>query len=84
VGGDNVTLTTTDGNGNPLDAGILKINAEDTWRAILAYKFAGGEFSRSSIGSGSLKFSNDFIFANDEIGLCWTEIDNNGRVTYVN
>lgn len=84
VGGDNVTLTNLDDNGNPLDSGILKINAEDTWRAILAYKFAGGEFSRSSIGSGSLKFSNDFMFASDEIGLCWTEIDSEGRVTYVN
>lgn len=84
VGGDNVTLTNLDDNGNPLDSGILRINAEDTWRAILAYKFAGGEFSRSSIGSGSLKFSSDFMFASDEIGLCWTEIDSEGRVTYVN
>jgi hypothetical protein len=37
--------------------------------------------SRSSIPS-ALYFSNDFLYSDDELGLVWTEIDANGRITY--
>jgi hypothetical protein len=59
------------------------INAEDTWRNIEAYRFTSNTLSRSSIGSSSLQFSSDFLISNDELGLCWTEIDAQGQVTYV-
>lgn len=79
VGGENVTLST----GQNLLEGTLMINAEDTWRNIEAYKFQSNLLSRSSIGDTTLKFSDDFLFGGDEIGIVWTEIDEGGRVTYV-
>lgn len=79
VGGENVTLST----GQNLLEGTLIINAEDTWRNIEAYKFQSNLLSRSSIGDTTLKFSDDFLFGGDEIGIVWTEIDEDGRVTYV-
>jgi len=59
------------------------INAEDTWRNVEAYRFTSNTLSRSSIGTSSLLFSSDFLITNDELGLCWTEIDAQGQVTYV-
>ena len=79
VGGNNVTLSTSQN----LSEGTLIINAEDTWRNIETYKFQSNLFSRSSIGDTTLKFSDDFLFGGDEIGIVWTEIDDDGRVTYV-
>lgn len=83
VGGENVSLRNTASNGDPLSAGTLVIDAEDTWRAVEAYKFVSNVMSRSSIGVATLKFSNNFIWTDNEIDLCWTEIDEEGRVTYV-
>lgn len=83
VGGENVTLSNTASNGDPLSAGTLMINAEDTWRNVEAYRFTSNTLSRSSIGTSSLLFSSDFLITNDELGLCWTEIDAQGQVTYV-
>lgn len=75
VGGENVTLQAGQ------TSGTLIINAEDTWRDIQAYKFSNNVMSRSSIPS-ALYFSNDFLYSDDELGLVWTEIDANGRITY--
>lgn len=83
VGGDNVELANSDSNGDPLPNGTLLIHAEDTWRNVEAYKFQSNVMSRSSIGNTTLKFSSDFLYSSEEIGLCWTEIDANGRITYV-
>jgi hypothetical protein len=60
------------------------IHAEDTWRDIQAYKFASNLLSRSSIGSAAMKFNDDFLYSNEELSISWTEIDDEGRVTYVN
>ena len=60
------------------------ISAEDTWRNILAYRFTSNLLAQSSIGaSAPLKFSDDFLWCNEELGITWTEIDEDGRVTYV-
>lgn len=83
VGGDNVILTNVDANDDPLPAGTLVIHAEDTWRNVEAYRFQSNILTRSSIGSAILKFGSDFLYTEEEIGLCWTEIDSEGRVTYV-
>ena len=79
VGGDNVSLS----HNENLPEGTLTINAEDTWRNIEAYKFQSNLLSRSSIGDTTLKFSDDFLFGEDEVGIMWTEIDEDGKVTYV-
>jgi len=50
---------------------------------VQAYKFASNTLSRSSIGNGALNFGNDFLFADNEVSIVWTEIDDEGRVTYV-
>ena len=76
VGGENVTLEAGQ------TSGTLIINAEDTWRDIQAYKFNNNVMSRSSISS-ALYFGSDFLYSEDELGLVWTEIDANGRITYV-
>lgn len=83
VAGDNIVLTHQDGSGQDLTDGTLAIHAEDTWRNVEAYKFISNVMSRSSIQDAALKFSDDFLFSSDEVGLCWTEIDENGRVTYI-
>lgn len=83
IGGENVTLSTQDANGQNLPAGHLRINSENTWRAVEAYKFATNTLSRSSIGTAALKFSDDLIWSENELGICWTEIDDEGRITYV-
>jgi len=83
VGGTNVTLSTVADNNDPLPAGTLRIDAEDTWRQVQAYRNASGTFSAASISDSILKFSSDFIWEDDELGIVWTEIDADGRVTYV-
>jgi len=30
-----------------------------------------------------MKFGNDFLWSNEELGIMWTEIDDNGNVAYV-
>ena len=82
IGGENVSITTVDSSNEALPAGTLMINALDTWRNIEAYKFQTA-LSRSSIGTAILKFGNDFIYSDDEVSIMWTEIDEQGRVTYV-
>lgn len=84
VGGTNVSLSNTNALGEPLPDGTLMISAEDTWRNILAYRFTSNLLAQSSIGaSAPLKFSDDFLWSNEELGITWTEIDEDGRVTYV-
>lgn len=83
IGGDNVSLSNVNASNENLPEGTLMINAEDTWRNIEAYKFQSNLLSRSSIGDTTLRFSDDFLFGGDEIGIVWTEIDEDGRVTYV-
>lgn len=83
IGGDNVTLRNTSAGGNALDAGMLVIDAEDTWRAVEAYKYASNVMARASIGVSTLKFSSDFIWEDSELDICWAEIDEEGRITYV-
>ena len=84
VGGNNVSLANSNSLGEPLSDGTLIINAEDTWRNILAYKFTSNLLAQSSIGSSApLTFNDDFLWSNEELGIMWTEIDENGRVTYV-
>lgn len=82
IGGENVSITTVDSSNAALPAGTLMINALDTWRNVEAYKFQT-TLSRSSIGTAILKFGNDFIYSDDEVSIMWTEIDEQGRVTYV-
>lgn len=84
VGGNNVTLTNVDSQNQNLPAGTLMIHAEDTWRDIQAYKFTSNLLSRSSIGSAAMKFNDDFLYSSEELSISWTEIDDEGRVTYVN
>jgi hypothetical protein len=70
--------------GEPLPDGTLMISAEDTWRNILAYRFTSNSLAQFSIGaSAPLKFTDDFLWSNEELGIAWTEIDEDGRVTYV-
>ena len=83
VAGDNITLTHQDSNNTDLPAGTLVIHAEDTWRNIEAYKFVNNSLTRSSIGNNKLKFDDSLLIVGDELGICWTEIDANGTVTYV-
>ena len=78
VGGDNVTLSTTN-----LPAGTLKISAEDTWRNVLAYKVQSNTLTQLSLGSAALNFGSDFLYSNNELGIMWTEIDDQGNVEYV-
>lgn len=84
VGGVNVSLTNKNALNEDLPAGTLMINAEDTWRSIEAYRFQSNSLARASIGTSALYFGDDFIMSNNELGLMWTEIDDQGRVTYVN
>ena len=81
IGGENVSITTVDSSNTALPAGTLMINALDTWRNVEAYNQT--TLSRSSIGTAILKFGNDFIYSDDEVSIMWTEIDEQGRVTYV-
>lgn len=83
VGGENVSLSNLDGQGQSLPDGTLMINAEDTWRNIEVYKFQSNLLTRASIGSSQLNFGDDFLISNNELGITWTEIDEDGRVTYV-
>lgn len=83
VGGSNVSLSKVNALGEDLPDGTLMIHAEDTWRNIEAYKFQSNVLSRSSIGSNQLNFGSDFLMSNNELGISWTEIDEDGRVTYV-
>lgn len=83
VGGANVSLSKIAPNGDDLPAGTIMINAEDTWRNIEAYRFQSNVLNRASIGSQQLNFSSDFIISNNELGITWTEIDENGSITYV-
>lgn len=83
LAGTNVAISNVGANNQNLPAGTLMISAEDTWRNIQAYKFQSNILSRSSIGDGTLNFSNDFIFSDNEIAIMWTEIDENGVITYV-
>ena len=83
VGGTNVSLSTVADNNDPLPAGTLRIDAQDTWRQVQAYRNASGAFSVASISDSILKFGSDFIWEDDELGIVWTEIDADGRVTYV-
>ena len=73
IGGENVSITTVDSSNTALPAGTLMINALDTWRNVEAYNQT--TLSRSSIGTAALKFSNDFIYSDDEVSIMWTEID---------
>lgn len=82
IGGHNVTLSTVTDSNDPLPAGTLRIDAEDTWRDIQAYKFQSNLFAQSSIADLPLKLGQDFIWENNELGIVWTEIDEDGRVTY--
>lgn len=83
IGGTNVSLSNTAINGDSLPAGTLMISAEDTWRDIQVYKFQSNLLSRSSIGTSIFKLDDDFIMVGDEVGISWTEIDDEGRITYV-
>lgn len=83
VGGNNVSISTKNAAGEDLPQGTIKINAEDTWRNILAYKFQSNRLSRSSIEDNSLSFGDDFLWGDSELGIMWTEIDDNGNVQYV-
>lgn len=83
VGGTNVSLSKLNALGEDLPDGTLMINAEDTWRNIEAYKFQSNVLARASIGSSQLNFGSDFLMSNNELGISWTEIDEDGRVTYV-
>ena len=84
VGGTNISLSNVNALGESLPDGTLMISAEDTWRNILAYKFTSNLLAQSSIGSSApLKFGDDFLWSNEELGITWTEIDEDGRVTYV-
>lgn len=83
VGGTNVSLTNLNSLGEDLPDGTLVISAEDTWRNIEVYRFQSNLLSRSSIGSSQLNFNNDFIMSDNELGISWTEIDENGGITYV-
>lgn len=84
IGGQNVSLSNLNSLGENLPDGTIMINAEDTWRDIQAYKFQSNLLGRSSIGSNALKFNDDFLYSNEELGIVWTEIDEDGKVTYVN
>lgn len=83
IGGDNVSLSNVNSLGEDLPTGTLMINAEDTWRNVEAFRFQANELSRVSIGNNQLNFGNDFLMSNNELGITWTEIDEDGRVTYV-
>lgn len=83
VAGSNVSFRNTTPLGEALTAGTLVIEAEDTWRNIQAYTYRANLFAQESIGDAVLKFNNDFLFSENELGICWTEIDANGSVTYV-
>lgn len=83
IGGTNVSITNVNSLGENLPNGTLMINAEDTWRDIQAYKFQSNVINRSSIQDAAMKFSDDFLYSSEELGIMWTEIDDNGNVTYV-
>lgn len=83
IGGDNVSLSNVNSLGEDLPTGTLMINAEDTWRNVEAFRFQSNVLSRVSIGSNQLNFGDDFLMSNNELGITWTEIDEDGRVTYV-
>jgi hypothetical protein len=83
VAGSNITFRNTTAQGGALTKGTLVIEATDTWRDIQAYAFASNAMTQASIGTTALKFNNDFIWSSNELGICWTEIDANGVVTYL-
>ena len=81
VSGTNVVLSREAND----PAGQLTISAYDTWRDVLAYKIQNSTLtsSASSISTSNLAFSNDFLWSNNELGIMWTEIDDQGNVQYV-
>lgn len=83
VAGTNVTISNLNAGGENLPDGTIRINAEDTWRNVLAYKFQSNLLSQSSIADNSLSFGDDFLWGDSELGIMWTEIDDNGNVQYV-
>lgn len=87
IGGDNVSLSNVNSNNEALPEGTIVINAEDTWRDIQAYGVQSGSLARASLNS-TLNFNNDFLLSTNqsgvvELGIMWTEVDEEGRVTYV-
>ena len=82
VAGNNIHIVNTDSNDNNLPAGTISISADDTWRNVTAYSYRNGTLSNGSIGDSTLNFGNDFLLSSGEIELAWTEIDENGYVTY--
>lgn len=82
VAGDNITITHQDALNSNLPDGTIAIHAEDTWRDVQAYRFSSNTLTRSSINALALKFDDSLLITNDEIGVCWTEIDENGSITY--
>ena len=73
--GTHVSLTAAEG-------GI--VNIASSWRPVYVYTPGASGLTQGQLGdTSSLVFSQDFIVSNDELGLCWTEIDANGNITYV-
>ena len=62
--------------------GTLTFNS--TWRDIELYTVSSNTLVRGSLSDNSdLIFDSDFIADSDGLGICWTEIDTNGNITYV-
>ena len=82
VAGNNIHITNQDSSNNNLPAGTISLSADDTWRNVTAYSYRNGTLSNGSIGDSTLNFGKDFLLSSGEISLSWTEIDENGYVTY--
>lgn len=73
--GTHVTLT-------DVSNGVIDIAS--SWRSVYVYTPGASGLTQGQLGdASSLVFSQDFIVSNDELGLCWTEIDASGNITYV-
>lgn len=76
--GSNITLTNS--------SGTLTIDAANTWRPVSLYAVNEQHtaITQGAVTDGStLIFNQDLVADGGSLGICWTEIDNQGNITYI-
>ena len=77
------TLSLAPGNANVsmlYEGNILKISSVNTWRNLEARGLANTTVT--DLALATLKFGQEFIWANDEINLGWAEVSSTGTISY--
>lgn len=76
--GSNITLTNS--------SGTLTIDAANTWRPVSLYAVNEQHtvVTQGVVTDGStLIFNQDLVADGGSLGICWTEVDDQGNITYI-